>query len=579
LTYNGITIGVGALFSTLEWSRTVEYDGPTYLGERHHIRCRGWYNPQSMSYITPAVLGRGVQGAGPPAPTFQADNPPATTDQAIRFALSTPQKQLIYNVGGQNVLVSPPFNAPFNQPFPYDADLGPVPIVHSVSPSLGEGKTWWIEFEVSTLINECGAVPPPDVINSHRWLMTHELDVHGLCRRHIQGHVYFRTDRLAAFNLNAQLLLQENNIPVVQPDQFRGWLLHPPFTNSRRENLVVTPNADGDEYTYSFTDVELPINFYAQNVSDLKCRHYCEIDYEGAEGALNRLVHANLFNPNLGDVFDLATVFSAGGDVASLYREYVEKLPLLAKGAAKWAISQAQSFKYNPTNIPAVIIGVTVQVWGNRSSTRKSLENIAWQIGMARLNLSLNGFVAQAALVANLAPNLTKLLGGKYCRLEHDVTGKYVELNMRIRAQSLGAQIVSQLTPALGVAPGSGLTLTMPAVTMAFPYQQQFPPSGGIGIPAGTPLFPDPTSDETQVEVPTSMLPFQQNLNALNIGPQTSAGFANDGGSRGSYLGLAVAQAILNPCQQSPQPTDPPNIDGAPQQNTASNPIKSWSPP
>src|SRR5262249_54413513 len=137
-----------------------------------------------------------------------------------------------------------------------------------------------------------------------------------------------------------------------------------------------------------------------------------------------------------------------------------------------------------------------------------------------------------------------------------DVVGKFVDLTMVIRSQILGIQIVSLLSQQPSTSPNGPLpALTMPAMYLAFPYQQQLPP-GFVGPPAGTPANPDPTSDATWTEAQGGV----QGRATLNIGPQDGVGPVNDGMSRGSYLGLAVSQALMAPCQHSPYPTNPPDI-------------------
>jgi hypothetical protein len=591
------------LNSCLEWHRYDEYDGPTYLGIRHKIRVRGWINPQAIAY-TP------ILATDPPAVAITPGTPPSVTDFYIRDLLAMPQRQLICISGGQLVLVSPqpvaqappppppqppieqppvlkanyPDPAPFEPPPPaplqgsnfgsiaVDADLGPIPIVHSVGMNLGN-KTWWVIFEISTLVNVCGTnQPPADVINSHRWTMTHDLDTEGLCSRTISGHAYFRTDRLFAKNQDAQALLGIP-IPTIVPDQFRGWLFHPPFPNSRREIIRCEPNADGDEITYTIRDVELPINLYAKGATRVEVQHWAETDYAGAEGALDRLIHTDWTHISLSTGLDIATVTGAFGqflpnDSNANGGTFLENQ---LQGAKNFIIDKTRALtnvlRYNPNNVPVVVIGCSVRVWGNRNTTRYNLQSIAWQIGMARLNLSLNGLSFDFA--GGSTAGAAKILGGKQVRIEHDAAGKYVQISMQIRSQFLGVRIVSQLAPAPGVG-----ALTMPDLNGAFPFQQTLPPGQAFGPLQGTPANPDPTSDETQTE---NISGGNQNLNTLNIGPQQGAGFLSDGQSRGAYLGLAVSQQLLAPCADSPEPIDPPSIDTTGADNT--NPFKSWSPP
>jgi hypothetical protein len=344
------------------------------------------------------------------------------------------------------------------------------------------------------------------------------------------------------------------------------------------------PNADGDEYSYTIRDVELPINLYAKGCSRVEVDQYAETSYEGVEGVLRRILNTNVLDPSIGTALDFATTTKAFNElqidnpVLSFARRAIQSFVPVPS----FITSTLANYNYN--NIPQVVIVVTVRAWGTRDTTRYALQNLAQQLAMMRLNLSLMG------LKNNYGAN-AKLLAGKRASIRHDCVGKFVEVVMAINSQALGQMVLATLNASAG----NPLVVNMPDLTCAFPYQQLGPP-GFAGNPLGTRDNPHPTSDETPTLAPIPVPgqpPPAQNLNTLNIGPQFGVGFANDGGSRGSYLGLAIPQALLAPCQQSPQPTDPPMIQlptpPPAQQGPAPSPPKPsppfvttvvpWSPP
>jgi hypothetical protein len=499
-----------------------------------------------------------------------------------------------------------------------DADLGPFPKVHDVVLNTGN-RTWDVIFEVSTLIKSCGQnKPPPDVINSHRWTMTHDIDSEGLCSRTIVGHIFFRTDRLLQYNQDAQQLLG-TGVPTIQPDQFRGWFIHPPFQNSRRDILRCAPNADGDEIDYTIRDVELPINLYAKGATRVELVHSVEADDKGGEAAIGGIGNALVKTLKaIGNAAEAAAAASAGsvagatiaagsgidkiiegaisavGGSLSLtgrLSEFVatEILPegTIGSGALRRA---GRLQRVAAGDIPTITIAAACRVWGRRDTTRYNLMTIGWQLCMARLALSVNGLTNQQNFCGESFDQLinigVRILAGRKVRIEHDAAGKFVTVTMSLVTQVLGINVLSRFgiqTAPNNFATGYSSTqnLTMPAIYNAFPFLEQ--PFRGIGPARGTPADPWPTSDETVTELPLGDNPLPpQGLNTLNTGPQLGVGFLNDNGTRGSHLGLAVAQQLLAPCFPSTQPIDPPIIDplqvkGAPT-NDPTNPYKSWSP-
>jgi hypothetical protein len=397
--------------------------------------------------------------------------------------------------------------------------------------------------------------------------------------------------------------------------------MHPPFPNSRRDVLRCQPNADGDEIDYTIRDVELPINLYAKGATRVELVHGVETEETSAEEHL-----AKLWNtiPNIArSIGELAAAAgtAASGEIAGIAAaagtmgSATDKLINSIFGAMKSGVAltgrlneltaanmdePARSAflwtgrlqRFLTGDIPPVVITVACRAWGRRDTTRYSLMMLAWQLCMSRLALTINSLTNQKFVGGESFNQLInqgcRILAGKKVKIEHDVAGKFVTVGMAIRTHVLGINVLSRtgINTDLGGPVSYGYiatqNLTMPAIFNAFPYLAQ--PFAGVGpVQPISPNNPDPTSDETITEFPPGQIPMPpQILNTLNIGPQLGVGFLNDNGTRGSYLGLTVAQQLLAPCFPSTQPIDPPIIDpqqvkGAPT-NDPTNPYKSWSP-
>ena len=142
--YNGIAINT--VGSQVRLVRQAEYAPitPNYTTTRTALYIRGIYNPAATAY----VLTPNGPRIAPPNSGIQAP----TTDIAIRYALMTPRRQLVYTAGGQMVLMSPWF-VPGALGVMVDDDNGPNPIECNVTAIPG-GKTFLVDYVVATKVNE-----------------------------------------------------------------------------------------------------------------------------------------------------------------------------------------------------------------------------------------------------------------------------------------------------------------------------------------------------------------------------------------------------------------------------------------
>jgi hypothetical protein len=254
--YNGVTIGepLEVLDGGIE--KTVVFDGPTYLYTRVRLHVMGVYNPKKVSYQLQGIAGNIFQ------PVAQPGQMGAVTDEALRHILSQPRQLLIYSINGNEVIGVPDVNPadPAGGRFACDAANGPFPTVHRVEPT-GE-KTFLVEFSFECAINEAYLyVSTPSVILSHRWKMSHTLNVDALCTRIIAGHAVFRSDRLAAIN--------------AKPDDFRAFLFHPIPTGFKRLPVEISVDEDNLAVDYRITDQQKMLCITQSGVSRIE-GHYTQ---------------------------------------------------------------------------------------------------------------------------------------------------------------------------------------------------------------------------------------------------------------------------------------------------------------
>lgn len=358
LTYAGIPLGD---LRVLDYRADVltEGEGKTYLGTRYTLSVRGTYNPRTVAW-TQSLHNPPVAVVGTLAPT---------TEVALRHVLSQPRQALVYQVGSQEVLRSPPYVDPVApvETFGGDIENGPWPVVRRIDTRHGAVKTFVVDFTVTTTLNECNRFyESPSALLSHRWQETHTLDQDYFETRVIQGRAIFRADRLRWLD--------------AQADDYRAWLLNACPIDFKRAQLEVRQSDDGRILEYQITDRMRPLNIsrhgWAANVTRIEAYEIQTVGQAGLEDtALNT---AGIFVGGLDSFMDIVSV---------------------ARKA-----------------LPTTTVTVVVRVWGNRYSNRQQLAWAAITVAKARKELTAAWKIA------------TSVDG----QMTYDLAGKFVELRCKM---------------------------------------------------------------------------------------------------------------------------------------------------
>ena len=349
--YNGVQLSEPLL--THSHRREAVLDGPTFIYTRYTIHVRGYYNPKSTSYK--------------PGPVSEANQPPLTTDKAVRFALQEPRKALTYSIDGQPLITSPAAGATV------DCNNGPTPTVHEISQVWGS-TTFLVDMTVVVYILETGK-SPLNVIVSNRWEMSSALDEDFFETRMIRGHAIFRTDRLAALG--------------AQPDDYRAWLFPPLIPNYKRLVPSVSVSEDKTRLDYTIVDREMAINIIADGVTRMECMHTRGIRKPGAEE-----IAEGFFDAGLDTAEGIGKAMSGSMSFIDMARS--------AKGVVKKMASL----------MPTMYVRLLVRVWGYRDTARGQLQQAGLKYIQDRMS------------------RLTQVFGSTNCAITHDETGCFVQIDM-----------------------------------------------------------------------------------------------------------------------------------------------------
>ncbi len=161
------------------------------------------------------------------------------TDEAIRYALLEPRKQLLITAdeAGANVVLMSPADG-----FDVDANNGPIPIacnVRQITPG-----NWQVAWRVRTEVIECGELSSStSPIVSNRWSQVQSTGPDHRTSIVTRGVTVFRTDQLANVGQNA--------------DYYRGQCVPGVPLNFQRQSIQVIVNSAGNTLTWEVHDQEL----------------------------------------------------------------------------------------------------------------------------------------------------------------------------------------------------------------------------------------------------------------------------------------------------------------------------------
>ncbi len=508
VSYRGLSLSIVHTRSILRTAIETS-DNSTFLFARWLVDVDCIYNPAATSFNPdPTVNVIGTSGVA------QAGNFPPVTDSSIRQTLMQPQGVLILtDEDGRLILRSP---APG---FAVDAKTGPGEIECQVQHIHGT-KTWQVHFKIVTYVNECQKQPGTSttsraILLSHRWRRYVDIDEDHFSVVVHEGRCIFRADELVRLG--------------EFPDQFRQQLFHAIPANFRRSAIHVAPSEDGTTVEYRVVDTEMAFNFLDPSLAN---GTRVEAVQTGVYAEPNRLAErAATVALQLGAAsLDFA---HAGGNAARIE----------AQGALRL--------------LPSYSMHVICRVWGNRNSSRFDLMRTALGVCTARIGpagnfLGITGRSSETIVMQEL-------------------TGKFVEAQITIRwgpeqitvaaANFASSPLVLASVPSLGI---------INAVLNAFnaPTPGTAPP--GIANPTGPGAIISFFPNNETISIPQA---------AVAVGPPAPPAVAisqnaavatypppNSGGTRGTWVGQLVAQALSAPCSLPPRPPlgglqAPPNIN------------------
>lgn len=401
----------------LSYEREPMWNGPDYLGTVHRLRVRGIYNPQVNAYD---FFG-GAPFASVPQPNMQAaatasatgvmrdhgvianiNNAPAefqsvqttnspgeapgaagvTTDVAVKHWMMQPRRQLVYMVGEIPALVSPSLNSD-GTAAQCDMYNGPLPLSCDVVQISGT-KTFLVDFAVETYLNEAYFyVDKPSVLLSHRWSQRQDIDQDYYSTIVTTGIAHFRTDRLLFLG--------------AVPDDFRSYLFFPKVQGMKR-TCNVEASEDGSMLRYTIVDRELALSIIPNGVTRVECFHSAGgrgMDLEKTISSLGGVP------TKFGQIFQPGGRFGKGEGTKLISSVFLHSLYS--------AIRSMGSIDF----LPRLHVSCTARVWGRQTTLRKTLENVAVNLVLTRLAMS----VSQFALFTS----------GAELNVTHDVAGTFVE--------------------------------------------------------------------------------------------------------------------------------------------------------
>jgi hypothetical protein len=507
------TQGIGPLRGSL---------GVSYFGPGFPILPR----PPALAPLVPStsLASRRVNGTpvffgGGTGPfTTQQVSPPdlgvipgCYSAEAIKHRLLQPRGYFRWSEGGVVLIVSP------LPGFTVDASYGPQPLWAHVTQATM--KTAHVEFAIQTDINECSRFkdsPSQDfLILSHNFQIEHRLDEHYFTERITTGRVKFRSDTLA---------MQPRTIEL---DLFRSFLFLIIPANFKRISVEIKPEPNLLDYSYRIVDREMPLNWHKANITKLEAIHEITTRRAPPDEALIDLAD------------QVISTFSLGSNTASIattgQRPPTPQAPQQPK--LNTGSTNIHPVATLASNFPVSYHRVQVNVWGNRLSNRQYLEQFALQIIYQRLS----AFYQLA------------ILFGEEQSIKHDIAGKFVSVNR-----------VFISGPAVGAIIGQGVDgSTIPAIDKLL-KQALMPDDDDTGTfihdanlhntPESAVSLPGPLGSGDIPGPPSSNMPHEFDPGYMI--PGGPVGY----GTRGTYLEMAIARTLLNPCQGIVQPGRPPTF-------------------
>lgn len=231
--------------------------GTDYLFTKFTLHAVAVLNSQTTAY-RPFPVTEGMSYARDYSkphnlPPYTQETPfftnPTLTDATVRHWLTVPRRQLKIVAGdGETVLLNSPRPNRF-----CDSHNGPVCEVFSIQHSLGDARTFIVNFQVTTYVNECEEAELRfGAMLSNRFEQWHELDEDYGLTVVTRGVAHFRTDLIFDPFFG---------FPLANPDNLRPFLMLPIPPGFKRLVRSVHGLADVSGIEYEFADVQQPYQF------------------------------------------------------------------------------------------------------------------------------------------------------------------------------------------------------------------------------------------------------------------------------------------------------------------------------
>ena len=155
--------------------------------------------------------------------------------ERLRHTLQEPRKRLLYRIGNDLVLDSPP-PLPDGSVPTRDCDNGPTPEIINLTQIIGD-VTAILSFRITTYVNDCS-----NYVVSNRWRMTHDINEFGYVTRVTTGEAVLRADFMSL-------------VPTMSVDSFRKEFFVEATTPLQRDGIQAIQSEDGKTLYYTLTDV------------------------------------------------------------------------------------------------------------------------------------------------------------------------------------------------------------------------------------------------------------------------------------------------------------------------------------
>jgi hypothetical protein len=187
-----------------------------------------------LAPVNPFALTTNVPGAGGPG------DRPGTAVFNLRQLLLTPRRPLLFTIGDDPAIVSPPIDQATGVRLPCDAANGPLPREFRVVEVWGD-KTCMVLFRI-----ECAIGYAPHYVVSNRWSVRSSIDAEGYTTRVTEGRATVRADLMRYVGQNI--------------DEFRQWFIQPVGVGMVRKSVDVVVDESGNNLMYQVVDRQTSYN-------------------------------------------------------------------------------------------------------------------------------------------------------------------------------------------------------------------------------------------------------------------------------------------------------------------------------